>query len=276
VDEHIFPEAVDRAAFFDRIVVSVDGEPRSHPKHGVVIRRRSILAASNYSHVNEYRFASIPNIVYTKYAPIRAFIPKFVLTFHSSEQPLLKEHVESVLEGLFYKEWSATVSEVEFTCDVRCKSAKKLNSVLFTRARRFRKRSDSRGAETYYYGGPSSPWQLRVYDKCQDIVRVEFVLRRDFLRSVGINSLAELEKVRQFNFHKLAWVRRLNTELVTALLASEADVRRRAVAGMLRVIPTARKRVALLHKHFGVSSIYLVRPHSLNSRLGRMRRAAKW
>jgi hypothetical protein len=50
-----------------------------------------------------------------------------------------------------------------------------------------------------YFGLPTSRWQLRVYQKTDAIVRVEFVLRLSFLRSnmieqpVDVLKLSEME-----------------------------------------------------------------------------------
>jgi hypothetical protein len=65
--------------------------------------------------------------------------------------------------------------------------------------RLIREFSDADGHQTFYLGSPKSNLQLRVYQKTEVIVRLEFVLRLSFLRSHNIQHPADLLTLSSIN-----------------------------------------------------------------------------
>jgi len=103
----------------------------------------------------------------------------------------------------------AHVAYLEWTCDVSGTSVEYLQNHFVSRATYFRELTDSLGFRTAYVGSPNSPWQLKIYDKANDVVRVEYALRRPLLRDRGIEessnvtALSSVESAELVRFNNL-------------------------------------------------------------------------
>jgi hypothetical protein len=131
-------------------------------------------------------------------------IPPSQLVLRSVARPLDAEQIKSTLAGLFVTRHRTALAQVEMTFDTFGTSIRLLERSIFTRARRFRSFRDDLGNETLYIGGPRSACQLRIYQKTRQIVRVEFILRRQLLRNQGIRTYQDLSLLRGLDIRRIA------------------------------------------------------------------------
>jgi hypothetical protein len=93
---------------------------------------------------------------------------------------------------------------------------------LFTRARSILELGAD-GNKTFYAGKPRSPWQLRVYEKTESVVRVEYVLRREFLSANGIERVDDILRLRDVNIWALASFQEFHEDRLADALAKAPD-----------------------------------------------------
>jgi hypothetical protein len=213
----VFPGLVDRRAFLDKVVVSVWGEKRESPDKLWVTRNRPIGGANrNYARSERGVLPDSENPYELRYGTMRlqSIIPPMYLTLRSERTQVTSSDAAKAIEFLCEEVSRATVSQVELTFDLSGVSVEWLRYRIFTRAKTFRRLRDENGRRTLYIGGRSSPWQVRIYDKMPDVVRLEFILRRLFLRKVGINSPPDLALLRDVNLASLIRIRRLNRSVL--------------------------------------------------------------
>jgi hypothetical protein len=179
-----------------------------------------------------------------------AFLPALVLTLRSEGAPITVDEIENVINGYCEKGWTASVSVVELTYDFTGLSTEWFRFTVFSSAYKLLTLQDKNGAETHYFGGPTSPVQEKVYEKTKEVTRLEFTPRRPFLRQQGITRPSELEKLRTIDFSRRVWLRELDKEALKSLERSVGDaenVRRRALVSVSRClahrefIPRAKK-----------------------------------
>jgi hypothetical protein len=252
--EGVFPDVVDIKAFLDKVTVSINGKRRDSPQIELRQRVRRPIGGSGgkYSWIEQAVLASSGNPFDLVYGPMRlgGILPALVLTLRSEGAPLNVDEIENVIDGYCEKGWTASVSLVELTFDLTGLSTEWFRFCVFSSAHRFRTRRDDYGAETHYFGGPTSPLQTKVYEKTKEVTRLEFTLRRPFLRQQGITKLSELEKLRTLDFSRRFWLRELDKEALKTLERSVGDAenaRRRALVSVSRClahrefIPRAKK-----------------------------------
>jgi hypothetical protein len=138
-------------------------------------------------------------------------IPPFRLSIRSDRTPLSGAQVAAVANSLFRRGLRVQVTYVEFTFDVLGYSFAYFRQRLFTRARSTTELGRE-GHKTFYAEKPRSPWQLRVYQKTESIVRVEYALRRAFLRAQRI----DLVRLRNLNVWAPASFQEFNEDRLAA------------------------------------------------------------
>jgi hypothetical protein len=94
-----------------------------------------------------------------------------------------------VLDALFLSGYKAVVSKCEVTFHTHI-------PVTFLLKRACSRLTMKRFESWICFGSPRSSWQVRVYQKAESVVRLEFVIRRTLLRASKINTIASLTKVR--------------------------------------------------------------------------------
>jgi hypothetical protein len=102
------------------------------------------------------------------------------------------------------------VSQVEMTMDLTEASVDFFKMRLQSTARRYRTLRDIEGWKTFYVGGSRSPWQVRIYQKQDAVVRFEFIFRIPFLRKYGIRRPDELLLLRKIDLSRLVWLREID------------------------------------------------------------------
>jgi len=121
------------------------------------------------------------------------------LVLLSESAPLTLAQASLAEECLLRRGFRGGVSSLELTFDVWDTTVQDFRRKLLIGSRSFREFQDPAGRQTLYLRTPTSPWQLRVYQKTQSIVRLEFILRLPFLRAHDIHQpldvlrLAKLE-----------------------------------------------------------------------------------
>jgi len=202
---------VDRAAFIDRAEFGLWGNRRQR-----ILRALRTLPSVPIGGPNRIYARSIrgvcrvtENTFEFRHGRLKPWprIPPFRLVLHSNKVPLTGTQVDLVASALLRRGFRATVARVEVTFDLTEASVRYFWRHVFSRARRIRMLRDRSGRETLYVGGPTSPWQLCVYQKTDSIVRAEFKFRRQFLREQAIERPQNLLHLRRFNLWNLAWLR---------------------------------------------------------------------
>jgi hypothetical protein len=233
----VFPNIVDRRAFFDKIVLSVWGKKRDLPENIRKIVNLPIGGADrNYARAERGVLTTSGNPYEMRYGPMRlqSTLPPIMLTLRSERRPTTVRSTVVAIESLCEEVSKATVSQVELTFDLSGVSVEWLRNRVFTRARRFRRLRDQDGRRTLYIGGRQTPWQVRIYDKASDVVRLEFILRRQFLRRLGINNPADLRRLRDANLTRLIRIRRLNRPALREFAGNLNWIRRRVLGDWIR------------------------------------------
>jgi hypothetical protein len=198
----VFAHLIDLAAFIDRIRIGVEGVRREHPLPPITVEQSFAIGGPAHSDghagdsgqrrpyaraVNGICLRS-GNLFQLRYGANRLFpnLSSLSLDLRSEKCPLTVEECDIVLRSLFRAGFRKHVAHLEWTCDLSGTSVEHLANHYVSRATYFRELTDSLGFRTVYIGSPNSPWQLKIYDKANDIVRSEYAFRRPFLRGRGI------------------------------------------------------------------------------------------
>jgi hypothetical protein len=267
----IFPSLVDRAAFFDKLVLSIRGRKRDSFGNAVrdPVNRPIGGTGRKYGRSENGVIAATGNSFELKYGPMRRqkFLPPMILTLRSDRTPLSRENTVAAINALCEGGWMASLSEVEVTFDLSGLSVEFFKRSILTSARQFRTLRDEKGRRTHYVGGRTSPWQLRIYDKTPSLVRFEFVARRAFLREHRIETPAHLRLFRDIDLRQRFQLRELDKDQMKALEQSIGeDVRRRVLARWNRDLPL-RIFLPAVKKSFAAVPDELVVPSPVEERL---------
>ena len=212
----IFPEASDIRCFVDVTLISVFGNIRSKMGPAAAnLRSFAIWSLEGlYARAISAIHSHTGNPLQLRYGPTRWFrrVPSARLQLRSEERPLTMAECESVLDAVMEPGYRILVSFVELTWDIHDIDIDDAFRYAFTTARRFRELKDEYGWKTKYLGSPTSPWQVRMYQKAADVLRIELVLRRSFLKAHGIESLADVERLRSMDLSKKLRFRELSRE----------------------------------------------------------------
>lgn len=204
----MFSYLIDKAAFIDRIDlnVSVRKPYAAQPPDTDFLRTRKLQPigskGSQYGRLARGRYRGLDVEVKYSKRPTYRRIPDARVTVHSERHVVTWSKVELLLDRLGYiPAWyTVEVSWLELTFDMTKASIADLLGWLFTRARvRVCKGETS---STVYAGSRKSPWEVRMYEKSKGVVRLEFILRRAFLRKRNLLTgprIARLSSVRLFD-----------------------------------------------------------------------------
>jgi len=233
----VFPQLIDRRAFIDKIVLSIWGDKRTSPDNVRITRNRPIGGKNrNYARSERGVLLDSGNPYELRYGPMRrkGSLPPLILVLRSERSPATVASALAAIDSLCEDVSRTTVSQVELTFDLSGVSVEWLRKRVFTRARNFRRLVDASDRRTLYVGGRTSHWQLRIYDKAPEVVRLEFVLRRPFLLKIGINVTRDLELLRGVNLKSLIRIRRVNKYLLLGYVRRLEEIHRRLLRKWLR------------------------------------------
>jgi hypothetical protein len=210
----VFSLTVDKAAFVDRIVVGVGSALKENFDTELLdpISTGIFRPGSLHSRRVSGRCPTTENPVTVVYGRTRKFknLPEALFGVRSERVPATGAQVKWLLQRITRKSPAHYVSSLELTFDIRDVSPAYIARHLIKRARgEVRTVSDGK-RDTLYIASPRSAWEVRVYEKRQDVLRIEFVLRRTFLARHGINSLEDVIALRRLPIWNLFSIRRFS------------------------------------------------------------------
>jgi hypothetical protein len=209
--KRLFPWAVDKVAFIDKIALSVDGqlkpnfeEELQHPES------RGILAPDSlYSRAVSGTFWLSGNPIEVIYGKTKHFknVSALRIAMQSENRPLTAAEVMLLVKRLTATPPEIRVSQLEFTFDV---TGATIDYVLWHIIYRARNEARLWSGKTIYVGSPRSAWEVRIYEKTLAVLRLEFILRRAFLSRWKINRPEDVLTLRKLNVWDLLSVRRFS------------------------------------------------------------------
>jgi hypothetical protein len=216
----IFLYLVDHAAFIDRIEFGLWGTRRSRVAPEIQITRNIPIGGIGRSYARsmhgicglsgnpfEFRYGNLTHW---------PSVPQFRLILRAETLPITGAQIASVAGGLLRGGFHAEASRVELTFDVSRFPFSYFRHHVLARAHHISDMRDDRGNETFYVGGPSSPWQLCIYQKRDQIVRLEFRLRRAFLHARNLERPHQLLGLRQAEVWHLVQIRNFREKALRA------------------------------------------------------------
>ena len=205
---------VDCAAFVDKIVLSIGGKLKQHFDDELVhVRSTGILHPGTiYSRCVRGVFGESGNPVVFLYGKAKKFdnVPAMQIVMQSTVIPVTAAQSTFLIRKITQNAMKVTVSSLELTFDVTGVSVDYILDHLIHRARGGLRVLSKRRRKTIYVGSPRSKWQARIYQKRNDVVRLEFILRRSFLSRHGINQPEDVLLLRKLNIWNLLSIRRFS------------------------------------------------------------------
>jgi hypothetical protein len=209
----VFPHLINTTSFIDRIVVGVKTEEQPVAGNFASADNSPGLSKNSFHsrylsgvwEVNDNRF----RLGYGKVSRFSA-VPDAILTMYSDAMPLTGAQVDLFLARAFRGRKRKQVSQVECTNDLEGVTVSQIMRQAIHKARKTKFIEDSRGRKTFYIGGRKSELQIKFYDKQPGVVRVEYTLRRGFLRRQGIRALSEVFKLRLLDVDEFISLREIS------------------------------------------------------------------
>jgi hypothetical protein len=144
-------------------------------------------------------------------------VPPVCLFMRSEEVPLTGAQVNETVRLLFPSTARVQPVVAEMTFDVTGVPVWQIHQRLVYRARQYTELMDVRGKKTVYIGSAKSAWQLRIYDRAPDVVRLELILRRQLLSGLGIRQPDTLLALRLLAIERMFSIRNLFRTRVAAI-----------------------------------------------------------
>jgi hypothetical protein len=219
----VFEFLINKCAFFDKVVLGVWGTKRATPQPSVYIERNLPIAGAGrmYGRSDRGYAGFTPNAFELKYGRLLHYenVPPFRLTLRSDVLPISCAQVLLVADGLLWRGFRSYISSVELTFDIAGFQIPSLVCGLWSTARTQASFTDRSGRRTFYLGTPRSRWQMRIYQKSEQIVRVEYVFRLPLLRATRIKLPQDLIRLRRIRLGRFA---RFESPIVQTLLRKMA------------------------------------------------------
>jgi hypothetical protein len=280
-EDGVFPDLFNVKAFFDKVIVAARGIRQDAPSSALQVTSSKAIGGGErkYARKQSGVVTASGNSFDLLYGPMQltSILPPLMLTLRSDASPITISEITAVVDAICEEKWRASISSLELTFDFSGLPIEFFRRSIFSSAHRYVSLRDEKGWRTYYVGGRTSPWQVRIYQKTKEVVRLEFVLRRPFLRQCGVNTIADLEKLRTLDLRKRLRLRDLNAAAAKALeqrvAAKESDdVRRRILAKWFRELPL-RESTSAAKSNFGAKPQELTLESVVDTQLRRMQRA---
>jgi hypothetical protein len=196
----VFPHIVDEAAFFDRVEFGLWGDRRLQIFPTLKIKPSIAIGGEGRSYGRSIHgmCLSTGNPFEFRYGRLKRWpnLAPFRLILRSDATPLTGSQVALVARSLLRQGYREYASRLELTFDVTEFPLSYFWKHWFSRSHLTKEFYDREGHETFYIGGPRSPWQLCVYHKTESVVRIEFKLRSVFLAAHGISHAEDLLRLR--------------------------------------------------------------------------------
>ena len=199
----VFAHLVDERAFVDRIRIGLDGMRRKRPPAQITVGDSFAIGGPDrpYARALNGLCPRTGNPFQVRYGANPGFpnLHGQILDLRSGELPLTLQDCKEVAGSLLRAGYRSQITYLELTCDLSGTSVAHLRDHFVARATYFRELRDSLGFMTVYIGSPKSPWQLKIYDKLNAIVRVEFALRPHSLRGLCVEEPDDVSELRSFD-----------------------------------------------------------------------------
>ncbi len=222
----MFAYTTDRAAFIDRMVLNAwSPDVNAATFRGKLEGERNLPILGKggvYSRCisGRCKLTGNPlNIVYGKTKRFRN-VPVAQISFRSELVPLTGAQVVVAMTELFGAGAHIDISMLELTFDTERTAWWRLRQEAVHRARSWRELSGLGGRRTLYVGSRASDMQARIYQKTDTLVRLEFVLRRAYLRSCGITHPLDVVRLRAGQVWQLLSLRSCSAARVWAATGS--------------------------------------------------------
>jgi hypothetical protein len=206
-EEGVFLHLAGKAAFLDKVEFALWGVRRARISPTVVVKPSIAIGGANrpYARSLHGKCRATDNPFELRYGRIQSW-PKLSplrLIGRSNSVVLTGSQMTLIAQSLLRQGFRAQVQLVELTFDTQEIPIPYFRLHFLTRCRNFHDLRDDRGRETIYIGSRRSPWQLRIYQKTSGIVRLEYILRREFLVAHGIRYSEDLLQLRTLNLENL-------------------------------------------------------------------------
>jgi hypothetical protein len=278
--EGVFQHLADQASFIDKVVLSLWGDRRARPSECVQLGSTRPIGGKERQYARSLAGICVAtgNAIELRYGRLVPYdrVPPLRLALRSVAMPLTGAQVEMVSRSLIRQGFRGHVAILELTSDITRTSVSDLRQQLFTRARYVRELHDEYGRRTLYVGSPHSGWQLRVYDKTDSIVRVEFVLRLPFLQAHGIRRPEGVLDLARFELSHLVCFREFSQDrLAAALSGVEGGWRKQIVLEWPRRRPL-QMLAQILRKDYKIDPTPLLQHSPVQLLLREMQRKLVW
>lgn len=272
----VFPHLVDQAAFVDTIRLSVHSDQR--PRLDEIPNQQNIgilSRHSNYCRMITGNWTKTGNPVTILYGKVNRFsrVPPASVTVRSESIPVTAAHINKMVESVFPTASDVHVSLVEFTFDVATFSYPEAYRSVVHRAIERKELGDERNGRTLDIGSPRSLWFATIYEKRQDVLRVEFKLQRGFLSAQGWNHPNDLVALRTLPLSKLMSLRKFSNSRISGATEGWSEMAREWC------LRSAARPLWLLHRVLSANGLDANRllPESASQRqLESMQRLLVW
>jgi hypothetical protein len=217
----VFPHLVDKAAFIDTIKLSVHSNRKPMLDEIIDWENCGILTSSgsNYARRIDGKWKSTGNPITILYGKVNRFkaVPPVSMIVRSESMPVTGAQIDKLVASVFPTATDVHVSLVELTFDVSSFSYPEAYRSVVYRAIHTKEFGDERNGRTFDIGSPRSLWFVSVYEKkVQDVLRVEFKLRRGFLSGRGVTRPHDLVALRTLQLSKLISFRNFSEPRIIA------------------------------------------------------------
>jgi hypothetical protein len=279
--QRVFSHSVDKAATIDKIVINATGKLNETFREDelVNVNPKAIFHPGGHYAVcifGDWRVTKNPVSIHHIKMVKFDNVPELRFTMQSDNVPLTAAHVYLLTWRCTCEAPELTVSSVELTFDFTGTSIDEVGKQLIHRAERVRILEDERGWQTIYVGSPRSAWQVRIYQKTESVVRLEFVLRRGFLYRHGINRPEDVLLLLRIKIWELLSLRRFSRSRAERVTRNwQNQTARRLVLDWFK---DGRPKESLLQVLKGnrVQANSIFRKTSLQRRLEAMQRRLIW
>jgi hypothetical protein len=275
-----FPHLVNTAAFIDTVGFSIDGK----------------LADAYEQELIESKDTGIlhPGVVYSRCIFARAWLTGNPVTIHhgrvkkfrnvallkftirSEKVPVTGAQTILLIRKVAARNSKPSASYVEVTFDLSGVEFESIRRRVFHRAHGVRLLQDEKGRQTLYIGSPKSSWQIRIYQKTETVVRIEFVFRRSFLSRHGINRPEEIALLQRLNIWSFFSLRRFSrTQAKQLMRKSHKSKLRKLLAVWMRSNRPSEDLISTLRRN-RIDPRRVFRKTSLQEMLERMQRRLVW
>jgi hypothetical protein len=210
----VFDDLVDKRVFIDRGIFGASSSELPIFRSLTKVNNIPILSSGSlYGRMATGIWKLTGNPVCIQYALVSKFprVPPVKIVLDSEATPLTGAQVELLCDDILPGCERLEVSSAELTADLTAISVGDLRRQAIHRARCTKLLGMPETGTTYYIGSRKSAWQSKFYDKADGLVRVEFTLRRAFLKPKKIRSPAELLKLRSQDLNELVSFRKIST-----------------------------------------------------------------